>query len=110
MKKFTLPALVLGALYVASLGCGCGAPEPSAEVLAAATQSATFKVEGMTCASCSVTVRTAVSKLDGIGSVDVDVAAGTTTVAFDPNKTTADAIAEAITHSGYSATVDTEGA
>ncbi len=110
MNRLAAPALLLGALYVAILGGGCGAAERSAEVLAAATETATFEVEGMTCASCSVTVRTAVSKLDGIGTVEVDVTGGKATVAFDPNKTSATAIAEAITQSGYTATVSTEGA
>jgi len=110
MKKLIAPALLFGAIYVATIACGCGAQEPSAEVLAAATQTATFKVEGMTCASCSVTVRTAVGRLEGIGTVDVDVAAGTATVGFDPHKTTAADIAAAISHSGYAAAVSTEGA
>lgn len=109
MHKLATLALATGALYIATLGCGCDASEPSAEVHAAASQTATFQVEGMTCASCSVTVRTAVGKLDGIGTVEVDVAAGTATVAFDPDKTTPSAIARAITGSGYTATASTEG-
>lgn len=110
MTRLTAPALLIGALVIATLASGCGAEEPSTEVLAAATRTATFKVEGMTCASCSVTVRTAVGKLDGIGTVDVHVTAGTATVTFDPDKTTAVAIGQVITHSGYTATVSTEGA
>jgi len=109
MNKLATLALVTGALYLATLGCGCDTSAPSAEVLAAASQTATFKVEGMTCAACSVTIRTAVGKLDGIGTVAVDVPAGTATVAFDPDKTTPSAIADAITGSGYTATVATEG-
>jgi len=110
MNRLVSSTLVLGALYVSTVCAACGASEPSAEVLAAATQTANFKVEGMTCASCQVTVRTAVGKLDGIGTVEVDVDAGTATVAFDPDRTTASAIAEAITGSGYKAIVTTEGA
>lgn len=105
MKKLVTFALVAGTAYVASLACGCDTTGPSAEVMAAATQTATLDVQGMTCASCSVTVRTAVRRLDGIGNVEVDVAAGTATVAFDPGKTTAAEIAQAITGSGYTASV-----
>ncbi len=104
MKKLVFPVLLFAGATAASLGCGCANDTPSEEVLAAATETATLKVEGMTCASCKVTVRTAARKVDGVAKVDVDVDAGTATVTYDPRRTDPKAIAEAITGAGYRAT------
>jgi len=96
-------------LAVAPLAAGCGSAPPSPEALAAATQRADLSIEGMTCASCSVTVRTAVNKLEGIGTIEVDVDGGSAAVTYDPAKTSPEAIATAITGAGYTTTVSTKG-
>lgn len=60
-----------------------------------------FVVEGMTCASCEVSIRTAAGRLPGVHSVEVDHASATATVGHDPEEVSAVAIAEAITDLGY---------
>ena len=46
----------------------------------------TLKIEGMTCAACAKAVERAVSKLDGIGDVNVNLATEKLTVSFEPRK------------------------
>lgn len=77
----------------------------SGAVQVAAVQSATFEVENMTCALCPVTVKKAMEGVSGVQSVQIDFAARTATVAFDPAVTTVEAIAAASTNAGYPASV-----
>lgn len=67
------------------------------------TQVATFEIENMTCAMCPITVRTAMSRVDGVNSVEVDFESKTAVVSFDPALTTQEAIAQASTDAGYPA-------
>lgn len=71
----------------------------------AATQTATFAVENMTCALCPVTVKSAMERVHGVQSVAIDFAAKTATVVFDPAVTNIKAIAAASTNAGYPATI-----
>lgn len=66
-------------------------------------QKVTFVVENMSCALCPVTVRTAMERVPGVKSVEVDFKAKTATATFDPSVTTAEAIAAASTNAGYPA-------
>lgn len=77
----------------------------SAAGLVAAVQSATFSIENMTCAICPVTVKKAIEKVNGVQSVEIDFAAKTATVVFDPSVTSIEAIAAASTNAGYPASV-----
>lgn len=77
----------------------------SAAVQVAAVQSATFAVENMTCALCPVTVKKAMEKVTGVQSVQIDFAARTATVVFDPAVTSVEAIAAASADAGYPAEV-----
>ncbi len=71
--------------------------------LAAAQQTATFKIENMTCASCPITVRIAMQRVAGVASVKIDFEAKTALVVFDPAKTDVGTIAAASTNAGYPA-------
>lgn len=103
--------LLLAACFaIAAIGCATPGSAPSAEQQAAATATASFTVTGMTCASCGVTIRTALGHVDGVAEVKVDSDAGSATVRYDPGKITAERIAAAITDAGYPATVVTTGA
>lgn len=105
---------VLAFLVAAALACGgCALPsadagparaaEPASPAAASATT--TLHVEGMTCASCAVAIKTALGKLDGVASVKVDVEGKKATVTYDPAKFTPDAIAKKVSDLGYPATV-----
>ena len=62
-----------------------------------------FDVGGMTCAACQAHVDHAVSKLDGVQSVAVNLLAGSMLVDYDPAQVTPDDICTAVDRAGYSA-------
>ena len=73
---------------------------PSAQATQSAT-SVTLEVEGMTCASCAFTVRTALKKLDGVKEAKVSKAENQAVVDFDPAKVTPQQMVDAINKAGY---------
>lgn len=62
-----------------------------------------FDVGGMTCAACQAHVDRAVSKLDGVESVAVNLLAGSMLVDYDPAQVSPDDICTAVDRAGYSA-------
>ncbi len=71
----------------------------------ARTATVVLHVEGMTCPSCKVAVRTALSRLDGVKDAKVDVAAKSATVALDPARVTPAQLADAVNRLGYKASL-----
>ncbi|MEE0213040.1 MAG: heavy metal translocating P-type ATPase [Collinsella sp.] len=72
-----------------------------------------FDVGGMTCAACQAHVDHAVSKLDGVQSVAVNLLAGSMMVDYDPAQVSPDDICTAVDRAGYSASpvsADTDAA
>lgn len=65
---------------------------------------ACFEVQGMTCVTCSLTLKSAVKRLKGINDVKASVENKNAIVHFDPKQTTAAAIKKAIDDVGYNAT------
>lgn len=61
----------------------------------------TIKVEGMSCEHCVKAVTGAVSALPGIGSVEVDLKAGTVSVEHDTSQSSIDQIKAEIEEQGY---------
>lgn len=62
-----------------------------------------FDVGGMTCAACQAHVDRAVSKLDGVQGVAVNLLAGSMMVDYDPAQVSLDDICTAVDRAGYSA-------
>lgn len=62
-----------------------------------------FDVGGMTCAACQAHVDRAVSKLDGVQSVAVNLLASSMLVDYDPAQVSPDDICTAVDRAGYSA-------
>ncbi|MDR3051806.1 MAG: copper ion binding protein [Oscillospiraceae bacterium] len=60
-----------------------------------------IKVDGMSCEHCVRAITKAVSALPGIGSVAVDLQAGTVTVRHDPDQSPVNKIKLAIEDQGY---------
>lgn len=69
-----------------------------------------FDVGGMTCAACQAHVDRAVSKLDGVQSVAVNLLAGSMLVDYDPAQVSPDDICTAVDRAGYSASPVDAGA
>ncbi|TXI29645.1 MAG: mercury resistance system periplasmic binding protein MerP [Nitrosomonas oligotropha] len=71
----------------------------------AAIQTVTLSVPGMTCAACPITVKKALSKVDGVQEVNVSYKKLEAVVTFDDAKTTVEALTKAIENAGYPASV-----
>ncbi|MBL8537046.1 MAG: heavy-metal-associated domain-containing protein [Hyphomonadaceae bacterium] len=106
MKKL----MIIGALAafaglgaIAALAPLQSAAQAQAQSAQAQLRTASFIVDNMTCATCPITVRTAMSRVDGVRSVEVDFATKRATVSYDPARATPDAIAQASTNAGYPA-------
>ena len=64
-----------------------------------------FDITGMTCSACSSRVDKAVTALDGIGEVSVNLLKNSMSVSFDPSITGTQAIIDAVEKAGYGATL-----
>lgn len=60
-----------------------------------------LNVDGMSCGHCKASVEKAVSALEGVSSVDVDLAGKKATITFNPEKVNEDAFKKAITGAGF---------
>jgi mercuric ion binding protein len=103
----TAHVLLFLALWGGVAGC-LGDDAQHVEQAPAATHAATLAIEGMTCASCAVTVKIALGRLPGIVEVQVDTANGRAVVRFDRAQVDAARIAAAITDAGYPSSVLSE--
>lgn len=71
----------------------------------AAPQTVTLAVPGMTCAACPITVKKALSRVEGVSKTEVSYARREAIVSFDDAKTSVDALIEASANAGYPAAV-----
>ena len=68
-------------------------------------QSIVLDVQNMTCAMCKITIKKALTSVEGTNKVSVNYEDKTATVTFNPQKTNTKALIKAITNAGYPATV-----
>lgn len=104
MKKTALIALALLATAGSGVAYAVGGEahnRPAAS--AVAPRQTTFAIENMTCATCPITVRTAMGRVPGVSAVQVDFAAKTARVTYDPRRANVTQIAAASTNAGYPA-------
>jgi Cu+-exporting ATPase len=69
-------------------------------------QIVSFPVEGMTCASCVNRITRFLSKVDGVAEANVNLAAESATVRFDPRVVTLPDLAAAVDAAGYVARLE----
>ncbi len=102
--RTVLAVSVLGtaALVVAHLATSHARAEGTA---AAGSATVVLRVEGMTCPSCKVAVRTALSKLGGVKDARVDVVRKSATIDYDPNRVTPHQMVDAVNRLGYQASL-----
>ena len=67
------------------------------------SQHAQLEVHGMTCASCSATVERVVGKLPGVQNANVNLAAETLTLDYDPAEISLQQVVSAVEEAGYQA-------
>jgi mercuric ion binding protein len=70
----------------------------------AATQTVTLSVPGMTCAACPLTVKQALSKVQGVSKTEVSYEKKQAVVSFDDAKTNVQALTKATADAGYPST------
>jgi Cu2+-exporting ATPase/Cu+-exporting ATPase len=62
-----------------------------------------FDITGMGCAACVARIETDVKKMDGIGSVSVNLLKNSMVAEFDETKTSVPAIVKTVEDAGYGA-------
>ena len=71
----------------------------------AATQTVKLAVPGMTCAACPITVKKALSKVEGVSKTDVNFDKREAVVTFDDAKTSVQKLTNATEDAGYPSSV-----
>ena len=75
----------------------------AATPVAAGQRTVTLAVENMTCALCPITVKKAMSKVDGVSKVEISYEKREAVVTFDDAKASVERIAKASADAGYPA-------
>jgi len=107
MKRWWAAGTTLAALVVLVGVTTCKKEDDQRQAPAAersTTNEVALNVQGMHCATCPVTVRTAAKGVTGVVDARVSMDEGKAWVTFDPARTDPTKIAEAITESGYPST------
>lgn len=73
--------------------------------VSAATRTVTLSVPGMTCAACPITVKKALTKVEGVSNVEVAYKQLEAVVTFDDARTSIHALEEASRNAGYPASL-----
>ena len=73
--------------------------------LLAAQKTVTLGVPGMTCGACPITVKKAISRVDGVTKTEVDFNTRQAVVTYDDAKANVDKIMQATANAGYPAAV-----
>ena len=105
LLRRSLPVLVLGGLAVIAMACQ-QAPARSEKSTAAADTVAVFHVEGVDCAACTLAIRKALRRVDGVEKVEADVDRQNVRVTYVREKVTPETIARTINAiGGFKATL-----
>jgi periplasmic mercuric ion binding protein len=67
----------------------------------AVSKTVTLSVPGMTCAACPITIKKALTEVDGVTEAEVSFDKKETVVTFDDTKTDVSTLIEATTDAGY---------
>lgn len=73
--------------------------------LFAAQKTVTLGVPGMTCAACPITVKKAITRVDGVSKTEVDYDKRQAVVTYDDSKASVEQITQATANAGYPSTV-----
>jgi mercuric ion binding protein len=104
MKKLTIPGLMtLATLFAIPVFLTLSASPAAAQAPATATVDP--PPPGMHCATCPITVRTVLRRLDGVSDAVVSTESKTARVTYDPARVTPARMAQAVTDAGYPARV-----
>lgn len=105
---------VAGALAIAGvLAFGAGGCQSQERSRPSATQEEDLKtviipIEGMSCSACAARIRRALTAIDGVEDVEVNLADRNARVRFAPSKLSLDRLVSAVNGLGYHASAPTE--
>ena len=77
----------------------------SANAMSAGSRTVTLDVTHMDCAVCPITVRKALEKVPGVETAKVDFKTKRAVIAFDPARTSPDALTRATADAGFPSSV-----
>jgi copper chaperone CopZ len=97
--------LLAGMVGVVALGCQERTSEVTAATSVAGLQTAELHVQGTDCASCEVSIRRHLRKLDGVREIRPGSDKEHVFVDFDPVKVSPEQIAKAVLEAGYEAEI-----
>lgn len=92
------------ATVAATLGLpsACQSPQPGSPSTAEANMKiVTIPIEGMSCASCTARVKKALTAIEGVGEVEVNLGKRNARIQYDPAKVAPDRLGAVITDLGY---------
>ncbi|MEK7253601.1 MAG: heavy-metal-associated domain-containing protein [Bacteroidota bacterium] len=101
MKKL----LFLAALMFSGLAMQQVTAQANAAATPAKEQSCKLKITGMTCGGCANRVSTALGKVDGVLSEEVQYPGDVAVVKYDPTRTNEKSLVTAVESSGFKASV-----
>lgn len=71
----------------------------------AATRTVTLSVSNMTCAACPITVKKALSRVEGVGKIEVSAKTREAVITFDDTRASVRKLTQATENAGYPSTV-----
>ncbi|MCW0482437.1 heavy-metal-associated domain-containing protein [Gaoshiqia sediminis] len=95
------PILLLAFIFTLAISCGQKQVKESEAITPTASVELVYRVEGMTCDHCEMSIQKGVNELKGISTVEANHEDSTTRVVFDPTKTSEKEIVSAIEKRGY---------
>ena len=107
-----MKTMILSMLLALTAAVALTAPSSPLVAVASAAESqeatVALHVDGMTCASCSLTVRVTLERLDGVSAAVVSVKDKRAQVTYDPTKVTPKQMVDVVNSAGYLARVAAE--
>lgn len=92
-------------MAILRLSCAALVAAFAASALAGEPTRVVLDVPGMNCPLCPISVKKALERVPGVIEAKADLATKTAAATFDPERTSQQALAKAVTDAGYPATV-----
>lgn len=70
-----------------------------------AEQMRVLNIDGMTCGGCVASIHRATADIDGLLTMNIELANNQATISYDDSKTDADTVAAAIEDAGFDVTI-----
>lgn len=110
--RLAMAAIASVSLALAMMVAAGACRKPEAQRATASQEvnlrTATIPIEGMSCSACTARIKKALTSMDGVSRVEVNLAERNARIGFDPTKITSEQLVSAINGLGYRASEPTE--